>query len=103
MKRFLLIASLSILAQGAKAGDNVPKGECIIVVGGPSLKEWEQYKAEPHDHGWAKFVLAARVRAEQLRDGLGLSAPITWLIYKQGYLDRAAHEDQALTAFTQAV
>ena len=62
MKRFLLIASLSILAQGAKAGDNVPKGEWIIVVGGPSLKEWEQYKAQPHDHWWANFVRAARLR-----------------------------------------
>ncbi len=78
MKRLLLIASLSILALGAKAGDNVPKGEWIIVVGGPSLKEWEQYKAQPHDHWWANFIRAARLRTEQLRDGLGPNAPITW-------------------------
>jgi hypothetical protein len=37
MKRLLLIASLSILALAPTAfgGDNVPKGEWVIVVGGP--------------------------------------------------------------------
>jgi hypothetical protein len=103
MKRFLVIASLSILALAAKAGDNVPKGEWIIVVGGPSLKEWEQYKAQPHDHWWANFVRAARLRTEQLRDGLGPNAPITWLVYKQGYLDRAPQEHQDLIAFIESV
>src|SRR5437667_10835538 len=103
MKRFLLIASLSILAQGAKAGDNVPKGEWIIVVGGPSLKEWEQYKAQPHDHWWANFVHAARIRTEQLRGQLGPDAKITWLVYKPGYVDRGKQDGQDLIANINSV
>ena len=103
MKRLLLIASLSILALAAKAGDNIPKGEWVIVVGGPSLKEWEQYKAQPHDHWWANFVRAARLRTEQLRDGLAPNATITWLVYKQGYLDRAPQEHQDLISFIESV
>jgi hypothetical protein len=96
MKRLLLVCLMSVLPLLAKAGDNIPKGEWIILVGGPSLKEWEQYKAQPHDHWWANFVRAARLRTEQLRDGLGPDAPITWLVYKQGYVDRAAQEKQDL-------
>jgi len=105
MKRLLLIVSLSILALAPKAfgGDNVPKGEWVIVVGGPSLKQWEQYKAQPHDHWWANFVRAARLRTEQLRDGLGPNAPITWMVYKQGYLDRQPQENQDLIALIESV
>jgi hypothetical protein len=102
MKRVLLVCTLSILALGAKAA-NFPQGEWIIVVGGPSLHQWEQYKAQPHDHWWANFVHAARLRTEQLRDGLGPDAPITWLVYKQGYLDRAEQEHQDLIGFIESV
>ena len=62
MKRLALVFLLSIFALIARAGDNVPKGEWIILVGGPSLKQWEQYKAQPHDHWWANFIRAARLR-----------------------------------------
>jgi len=105
MKRLALVLLLSILALAPKAfgGDNVPKGEWIILVGGPSLKQWEQYKAQPHDHWWANFVRAARLRTEQLRDGLGSDAPITWLVYKQGYLDRQPQENQDLLGLIETV
>src|ERR1700722_6381830 len=96
MKRLLLICLMSVLPLLAKAGNNIPKGEWIILVGGPSLKEWEQDKAQPHDHWWVNFVRAARLRTEQLRDGLGPDAQITWLVYKQEYVDRAAQEKQDL-------
>ena len=106
MKRLLLIASLSILtslAPKAFGGDSIPKGEWVIVVGGPSLKQWEQYKAQPHDHWWANFIRAARLRTEKLRDGLGPDAAITWLVYKQGYLDRQPQENQDLLALIESV
>src|SRR4029077_3686175 len=103
MKRLLLIGSLSILALGSQAAATVPQGEWIILVGGPSLHEWEQYKAEPHDHWWANFVHAARLRTEMLRDGLGPNAPITWLVYKQGYLDRQPQENQDLVGLIETV
>src|SRR5438874_13305982 len=104
MKRLLLlIALLSIFVAGANAKDKVPKGEWIILVGGPSLKQWEQYKAQPPDHWWANFVRAARLRTEQLREGLGPDAPITWLVYKQGYLDRQAQDHEVLIGLLDAV
>src|ERR1700738_2101594 len=93
MKRLLLIFSFSLLAWGAKAA-TIPQGEWIIVVGGPSLHQWEQYKSQPHDHWWANFVHAARLRTEQLRAQLGPDQMIPWLFYKQGYLDRGEQERQ---------
>jgi hypothetical protein len=95
MKRVLLVWLLSVLAVGAKAASPA-SGEYILVVGGPSMYQWEKYKSRPHDHWWANFVRAARLRTEQLRGELGPDALITWLVYKQGYVDRAKQEHQDL-------
>jgi hypothetical protein len=102
MKRLLLIFSLSLLALGSKAAAS-PPGEYIILVGGPSMYQWEKYKAYPHDHWWANFVRAARLRTEQVRDQLGPDAKITWLVYKQGYVDRAKQEHQDLLGLIDSV
>jgi len=102
MKRVLFICSMLVWAVGLRAAP-IPSGEWIIVVGGPSLYQWEQYKTQPHDHWWANFVRAARLRTEKLRDGLGPDAAITWLVYKQGYLDRAAQEHQDLISYINSV
>lgn len=78
--------------------------EYVILVGGPSLYQWEQYKgALAHDHWWANFVRAARIRTEQLREKYGPDAKITWLVYKQGYVDRALQEKQDLLGFIGSV
>jgi hypothetical protein len=103
MKRVLLISALSVFAFAALAKAGPAPGEWILVVGGPSLKQWEQYKVYPHDHWWANFVHAARLRTEQLRTNLGPDAPITWLVYKQGYLDRAKQEQQDLIGHIESV
>ncbi len=103
MKRALLIGTLLIVALGSRAAATIPQGEWIIVVGGPSLKQWEQYKTQPHDHWWANFIHAARLRTEMLREGLPPNAMITWLVYKQGYLDRAQQEHQDLIGFINSV
>src|SRR3954463_6499242 len=87
-----LFAILLLLGAGASIQAAMPVGENILLVGGPSLRQWEQYKAYPHDHWWANFVRAARLRTEQLRNQLGPDAKITWLIYKKGYLDRQPQE-----------
>ena len=102
MKRLLLVCFLSVFAFGAKAASPA-SGEYIILVGGPSLYQWEHYKAYPHDHWWANFVRAARIRTEQLRAQLGPDAKITWLVYKQGYLDRAKQEHQDLLSLIDSV
>ena len=65
--------------------------------------EWEKYKAQPHDHWWANFVRAARIRTEQIRAQDGPDAKITWLVYKQGYNDRGAQEKMNLLGFIDSV
>src|SRR3954471_2118639 len=102
MKRLiLLLVLLSSLVPAARAASLTD--EYILLIGGPSLMEWEKYKAQPHDHWWANFVRAARIRTEQIRDEAGPDAMITWLVYKQGYLDRAAQEHMDLISFIDSV
>jgi hypothetical protein len=101
MKRLIIILSLIlILASQARSATT---GEYVLLVGGPSLQQWEKYKVRPHDHWWANFVHAARLRTEQLRQQIGPDAPITWLVYKQGYLDRAKQDNQDLISFIDSV
>jgi hypothetical protein len=102
MKRILALLLLLFCAN-AMAQTKIPAGEYIIVVGGPSLHEWEKYKAQPHDHWWANFVHSARVRTEQLRAELGPDRMITWLVYGQGYKDRSVQEKQDLIANINSV
>ena len=64
--------------------------------------QWEKYKAYPHDHWWANFVRAARIRTDQLRS-VGTNAKITWLVYRQGYIDRAKQEHQDLLSYIDSV
>lgn len=67
--------------------------EYILLSGGPSLIEWEKFKAEPHDRWWGNFIRSARVRIQELRqknpDGL-----ITWLVHKPSYQRRAERQDK---------
>ena len=70
MKRLLLVCCFSMVALGLRAAPPTG-GEYVILVGGPSMYQWEKYKAFPHDHWWANFVRAARLRTEQLRSQLG--------------------------------
>src|SRR6266576_6226891 len=95
---FLLVVLL-LLGGSALAAN----GEYIMVVGGPSMYQWEKYKVYPHDHWWANFLHAARLRTEQVRAQLGPDAMITMLVYKQGYLDRAKQEHQDLIAYINSV
>ena len=102
MKRLLLVCCLPMVALGLQAARPVG-GEYIMLVGGPSMYQWEKYKAFPHDHWWANFVRAARLRTEQLRGQVGPDAKITWLIYRQGYEDRAKQEHQDLISLIGTV
>ena len=104
-RAFLLVATVAIVFSQdiSAAAANVPQGEWIIVVGGVSMNQWEQYKAQPHDHWWANFVHAARIRTEQLRAQLGPNAPITWLVYKPGYVERSKQDGADLIANINSV
>src|SRR2546427_11882303 len=100
IRRFSLLLLALLVVKGSALAAN---GEYIVVVGGPSLYQWEKYKLYPHDHWWANFVRAARLRTEQLRTQLGPDAKITWLVYKQGYEDRAKQEHQDLISLIDSV
>lgn len=101
MKRLVIVLLLAFAS--VASARSAATGEYIIVIGGPSLQQWEKYKTQPHDHWWANFVRAGRIRTEELRAQLGPDAPITWLVYKQGYLDRAKQENQDLIGFIDSV
>jgi hypothetical protein len=106
VKRLLasLIPLLLLVSAVAPAQAAPNKDEFIILVGGPSLMRWEKYKgAAAHDFWWANFVRAGRIRTEQLREKYGPDAKITWLVYKKGYVDRAAQEKKDLIGFIDSV
>ncbi len=100
IRRLSLLLVVLLLLGGSALAAN---GEYIMVVGGPSMYQWEKYKVYPHDHWWANFVHAARLRTEQVRAQLGPDARMTWLVYKQGYLDRATQEHQDLIGLIDSV
>jgi hypothetical protein len=102
MKRLLLVSVLSLFALASEAASPLA-GEFIMLVGGPSMYQWEKYKTYPHDHWWANFVRAARIRTEQIRAQYGPEAKITWLVYKQGYMDRSKQEHQDLIRLIETV
>jgi hypothetical protein len=104
MKRLLPILVLLALLMPQQAPAAPATGEYVILVGGPSLMIWEKYKgAAAHDHWWANFIRAARIRTEQIRNQAGPDAKITWLVYGPGYKDRSQQEKQDLFAFIGSV
>lgn len=104
-KRFSLIFALILVvcARSLSAATPAPQGEWILLVGGVSMNQWEKYKAQPHDHWWANFIHAARIRTEQLREQLGPEAPITWLVYKPAYVERSKQDGQDLVSNINSV
>jgi hypothetical protein len=103
MKRLLALLLFLIVCAASQAPAAAPtNGEYVLLIGGPSLMVWEKYKQQPHDHWWANFVRAGRIRTEQIR-AQDPNAKITWLVYKQGYIDRAAQEKQDLLGFLSSV
>jgi hypothetical protein len=68
--------------------------EFILVSGGPSLHEWEKFKAEPHDRWWGNFIRSARVRIQEIQAKSGPGTKITWLVHKPSYLRRASRQDK---------
>src|SRR5678816_3796487 len=100
----LRLAILILLSLFAAASARAQQREYILLIGGPSLHVWEQYKGPiAHDHWWANFVRSGRIRTEQLRAQLGPDALITWLVYKPGYVDRGRQEKQDLIAHINSV
>ena len=68
--------------------------EYILLSGGPSLEEWEKYKAEPHDRWWGNFIRAARVRIQEIQKKAP-GAQITWLVHRPSYQRRGVRQDKS--------
>ncbi len=66
--------------------------EYLILSGGPSLDEWEKYKAAPHDKWWGNFIRSARIRIAELRKQHGPTARITWLVHRPSYERRNSRQ-----------
>lgn len=91
----LLLSSLTALqAQPTQVSKDTPNKEYIVITGGPSLIEWEKLKKVPHDHWWANFAHASRIRLEELRAQYGPNAVITWLVYKPSYVRRGTRQEK---------
>ncbi|MDX2081870.1 MAG: hypothetical protein SFU53_13885 [Terrimicrobiaceae bacterium] len=84
---------LLVLVAGLIPAFGAVEREYILLSGGPSLIEWEKFKAEPHDRWWGNFIRAARVRIQQLRAEHGPNARITWLVHRPSYVRRASRQD----------
>jgi hypothetical protein len=68
--------------------------EYVIVTGGPALIEWERFKHPPHDHWWANFIHASRIRLAELRQEYGPEALITWLVFRPSYKRRGIRQEK---------
>ncbi len=90
----LAVLSLSSLSSLRAQGQATEQKEYIVISGGPSLIEWEKFKKVPHDHWWANFVRAARIRLGELREEKGDDALVTWMVYKPGYVRRGTRQEK---------
>jgi hypothetical protein len=101
MARLLLTFCASLILVSAAVAQD--RGEHIVLTGGPSLTEWEKYKAQPHDNWWMNFIRASRLRIEEVRQQYGPSARITWLVYQRGYERRQRQEHENLFSIIKSV
>lgn len=88
---FVFCILLSIVQSGTTTDF---QRELIVVSGGPSLIEWEQYKPIPHDHWWANFIRAARNRLAELSEQTTPQDEITWMVYEPAYERRGKRQEK---------
>lgn len=102
-KSFVRVALILGILFAVSAKASADEKEYIVLSGGPSLIQWEKYKAAPHDLWWMNFIRAARLRIQQLREEHGPDARITWLVYVEGYKRRQVQEGQNLLSIIYSV
>jgi len=102
MKSLLFILAVW-LCNGATA--SAQQTEYIICSGGPALRQWEDLRqpTQQHDRWWGNFVRTARVRMQEIQKTAPQGTVITWLVYRDAYLRRAAADHDPLTAHCESV
>ena len=101
----LLIRLLTLCLAGIASGARAETTEYIICSGGPALRKWEDLRVSnmQHDRWWGNFVRTARVRMQELQRTQPKGTLITWLVYRDAYLRRAAEDHDPLTAHCESV
>ncbi len=102
----LVLGILALTAAPARAATAAASAdrEYIILTGGVSLYAWEKFKGPAaHDHWWANFVRASRIRMGQIRNEAGPDAKITWLVYRESYIKRGKQEGRDLLPLIDSV
>lgn len=105
MSHRLLISLLTLCLAGVASGARAETTEYIICSGGPALRKWEDLRVSnmQHDRWWGNFVRTARVRMQELQKTQPPGTVITWLVYRDAYLRRAAEDHDPLTAHCESV
>lgn len=100
MRLRLLLALLAASITSAIADT-----EYIVVSGGPAVRQFEDLRKpqEQHDRWWGNFIRTARVRMQEIHKTAPAGTHITWLVYRDGYVRRAASERQPLTQNVESV
>lgn len=96
MKSLLLLLFISFAAPALAK-------EHVILCGGPASRKWENLRVERdrHDRWWANFVRASTMRMDEIRKFYGPDEPITWIVYKKGYLTRSKDDGKPYTTWIQ--
>jgi hypothetical protein len=100
----LLLSAFFLLTCGL-AGKAAAATEYIIVSGGPAVRKFEDLRrpGEQHDRWWGNFIRTARVRMQEIQQNAPAGTRITWLVYRDAYVRRAAEEHQPLTQNIESV
>src|SRR5688572_1010003 len=100
-----LLSTLFLLTCGLVTQAAAAETEYIVVSGGPAVRRFEDLRvpAEQHDRWWGNFIRPARVRMQDVQRTAPAGTHITWLVYRDGYVRRAAAEHQPLTQNVESV
>lgn len=100
----LIFSTIFLLTCGF-AATAAAETEYLVVSGGPAVRQFEDLRrpGEQHDRWWGNFIRTARVRMQEIHATAPAGTRITWLVYRDGYVRRAAAEHQPLTQNIESV
>jgi len=100
----LLFTTLLLLTSGL-ATKAAADTEYLVVSGGPAVRGFEDLRrpGEQHDRWWGNFIRTARVRMQEIHKTVPANTRITWLVYRDAYVRRAAAEHQPLMQNVESV
>lgn len=100
-----LLSAIFLFTCGLVSQATAADTEYIVVSGAPAVRSFEDLRRpeERHDRWWGNFIRPARVRMEQIHRTAPAGTHITWLVYRDGYVRRAAADRQPLMQNIESV